>query len=372
MHTKALYIGIMSGTSLDGVDLVLAHFEHDKTHCLNTFEFPIPSELKHNTLQVCQGQSTTLKALGKLDHQFGLLYAAAVNAFLDHLKLSAQDITAIGCHGQTVYHQPTGDTPFTSQIGDANLVAIKTGITTIADFRRKDMALGGQGAPLVPAYHQTLFPLSKACKIVLNIGGIANISVLKANGEVLGYDTGPGNMLMDAWIEKCLNKPFDHDGQFARSGTVSRELIQGLQQDPYLAEPAPKSTGREHYNLPWLEHILSQIDTPLSEQDVQASLLEFTASSIAQQCQLYQTHHQDQLLVCGGGANNSALMQALKAHLPTWHIDTTDAHGVSGDYMEALAFAWLAYRRIHNLPSNLPKVTGACRATSLGIIYNAE
>ncbi|CAM4129143.1 anhydro-N-acetylmuramic acid kinase [Vibrio neonatus] len=372
MDKKELYIGIMSGTSLDGVDLALAHFEQGVTHCLETFEYPLPDELKQQTLQVCQGQLTTLQTLGELDHRFAALYAEASNAFLDHLNLQASDIKAIGCHGQTVYHQPTGDTPFTTQIGDANLIAVKTGITTVADFRRKDMALGGQGAPLVPAYHQTLFPASDSCKIVLNIGGIANISVLQANGEVLGYDTGPGNMLMDTWVKKCCNLPFDHDGQFAKSGHVNSALLELFMQDPYLMELPPKSTGREHYNLAWLEQILEQIESSIPAADIQASLLEFTAQSIADQCHLYQSPYQDQLLVCGGGAHNQALLERLQALLPNWQVNTTDSQGISGDYMEALAFAWLAYRRIHNLPSNLPKVTGASKATSLGIIYNAE
>ncbi|OBT07288.1 anhydro-N-acetylmuramic acid kinase [Vibrio sp. UCD-FRSSP16_10] len=372
MNKKELYIGIMSGTSLDGVDLALVRFENGKTHCLDTFEFPLPEQLKQHTLQVCQGQPTTLKQIGTLDHQFGLLYADAVNAFLSHRTLDASDITAIGCHGQTVYHQPTGDTPFTTQIGDANLIAIKTGITTVADFRRKDMALGGQGAPLVPAYHQTLFPTTQSCKVVLNIGGIANISVLKPCGEVLGYDTGPGNMLMDVWVQKHLGKPFDHDGLFAQKGVVCKPLLAHFMSDPYLLQLPPKSTGREHYNLAWLEEILSQVNLSISAQDVQATLLEFTATSIAEQCIHYQTSHDDQLLVCGGGANNPLLMQRLQSLLPQWHIGSTDSQGISGDYMEALAFAWLAYRRMHNLPSNLPKVTGACRATSLGVIYQAE
>ncbi|GAD80737.1 anhydro-N-acetylmuramic acid kinase [Vibrio ezurae] len=372
MDKKELYIGIMSGTSLDGVDLALAHFDQGVTHCLDTFEYPLPEALKQQTLQVCQGQPTTLKVLGELDHQFALLYAEASNAFLKHLKLQASDITAIGCHGQTVYHQPTGVHPFTTQIGDANLIAIKTGITIVADFRRKDMALGGQGAPLVPAYHQTLFPTSNSCKIVLNIGGIANISVLQPTGEVLGYDTGPGNMLMDAWVKKHLHLPFDREGEFALSGQVNSSLIECLMQDAYLQQSPPKSTGREHYNLAWLEHILGQLNDVLPAEDVQASLLEFTARSIADQCQLYQSQHQDQLLVCGGGANNPALIERLQALLPQWQVNTTDSQGISGDYMEALAFAWLAYRRIHNLPSNLPKVTGASKATSLGIIYHAE
>ncbi|GAB7219301.1 anhydro-N-acetylmuramic acid kinase [Vibrio comitans] len=372
MDKKELYIGIMSGTSLDGVDLALAHFEHGKTHCLETFEFPLPKDLKQRTLNVCQGQSTTLQELGTLDHQFALLYADAVKAFLTSLKLDSAEITAIGCHGQTVYHQPTGDTPFTTQIGDANLIAVNTGITTIADFRRKDMALGGQGAPLVPAYHQTLFTISNGCKLILNIGGISNISVLQPTGEVLGYDTGPGNMLMDAWVQKHLNKQFDHDGLFARSGQIHPQLLNQLMQDPYLSELPPKSTGREHYNLAWLENMLNKLEQPLLAEDVQATLLEFTALSIAQQCQLYSTQHSDQLLVCGGGARNTALMQRLQTLLSYWSVDSTDSQGISGDYMEALAFAWLAYRRIHNLPSNLPKVTGARQATSLGVIYNPE
>lgn len=372
MDNNELYIGIMSGTSLDGVDLALAHFENGQTHCIATFEYPLPEQLKQQTLDICQGQPTTLQQIGSLNQQFAYLYADAINQFLASQNLTPSDITAVGCHGQTVFHEPNGKFPFTTQIGDGNTIAVRTGITTVADFRSKDIALGGQGAPLVPAYHQTLFPFNDATKIVLNIGGIANISVLSRDGEVLGYDTGPGNILMDAWINKHLAKPFDHDGRFAQSGLVNKELLTLLLSDSYLKLPPPKSTGREHYNLEWLNQQLGLLNSDLLPQDVQATLLEFTAITIAEQCLVHQQSSNNQLLVCGGGANNCVLMKCLKNLLPHWQLTTTDEHGISGDYMEALAFAWLAHRRIHNLPSNLPKVTGASRATSLGVVYNAD
>ncbi|WP_261816701.1 anhydro-N-acetylmuramic acid kinase [Vibrio gallicus] len=365
---KEKYIGIMSGTSLDGVDLALASFENGNTQCLATFEYPIPWELKQKTLAVCQGQATTLAEIGELNQRFARLYSEATIAFLTQHSIERESITAIGCHGQTVFHQPTGPFPFTTQIGDPNYIAIHTGIKVVADFRSKDIALGGQGAPLVPAYHQTLFSREHSTKVVLNIGGIANISVLKPDTSVLGYDTGPGNMLMDAWIHRHQAKPYDKQGKLAQQGSVNSGLLEQLMTDPFLGQAYPKSTGREHYNLAWLDTQLQNF-SDISVADVQATLLEFTARSISEQCQYHAHGNNNQLMICGGGANNPALVSRIKQLVPTWQVTDTDAHGISSDYMEALAFAWLAHRRIHQLPSNLPQVTGAREKTSLGVIY---
>lgn len=376
---KELYIGVMSGTSMDGVDTALVSIEGTNITLLAHDEFPMPSELKERLLKVCIGQKTDLIAIGELDHQLGHLFADAVLQLLEKSNTLASAVTAIGNHGQTVFHQPTGDAPFTMQLGDANIISARTNISTVADFRRKDMALGGQGAPLVPAFHQHIFSTQDSTVVVLNIGGISNISVLPAqlNPEhpsdinfepnVIGYDTGPGNMLMDAWIKKQRGEQYDHDGQYAQSGQVSEPLLNQLLSDDYFTQAAPKSTGRERFNLPWLE--LQLAHHSLTGEDVQATLLEFTAVSIANEVLRYQVGNKPELLVCGGGVRNTFLMARLQQLLPNWMVASTQTKGIDSDYMEAMAFAWLAHQRIHGLPSNLPQVTGASRLASLGVIY---
>lgn len=375
---RELYIGVMSGTSLDGVDTALVAFETgnetaaeqaSRPELLATDAFPMPDTLKSALLDVCMGQATSLKQIGLLDHQLGHLFADAVNQLLEKAGIKASAVTAVGNHGQTVFHQPDGDSPFTIQLGDANIVVAKTGITTVADFRRKDMALGGQGAPLVPAFHKGLFAQQESTTVVLNIGGIANISVLRPGQPVIGYDTGPGNMLMDAWVYRHLGHKYDEGGEFAASGTVNPRLLSQLMADPYVSRSYPKSTGREHYNLPWLEGQLNGLAETVSEPDVQATLLQFTAQTIADQVARFVQGQQPQLLVCGGGGNNPLLMQRLAELLPDWSVANTRDAGIDPDYMEAMAFAWLARQRIHGLPSNAPEVTGASGLASLGVIY---
>lgn len=368
--TQELYIGVMSGTSMDGVDTALVSFEGNQPLLIAHDEFPMPNALKQRLLDVCIGQPTNLIEIGELDHQLGHLFADAVNQLLDKSGYRAEQIRAIGNHGQTVYHQPKGTTPFTMQLGDANIIAAKTNIDTIADFRRKDMALGGQGAPLVPAFHQTIFHSDDSSVVVLNIGGIANVSVIRPAQKVLGYDTGPGNMLMDSWCLRHTGSKYDKDAALANKGKVSHELLQQLMSESYLAQPAPKSTGRELFNLPWLDNQLSPFNLPA--EDVQRTLCEFTAQTIANEVERYASGPRPELLVCGGGARNPLIMERLAALLPSWTVAPTIDKGVDNDYMEAMAFAWLAYRRVHNLPSNLPEVTGASNLASLGVMYFAD
>lgn len=369
---QTYYLGVMSGTSLDGVDLALMNFASHSTKLVATDFVPMPPNLRQKLTALLHSGQSTLQQIGELDHRLGLLYADCINQFLSKQHLSSQDIQAVGCHGQTIWHAPQGKYPFTWQLGDANLIAAKTGITTIADFRRKDMAYGGQGAPLVPAFHQYVFANPKRITVVLNIGGISNISVLIPENPVTGYDTGVGNALMDSWIMKHLGKPYDKNGEWAKTGKSHIPLLQDLLADPYFALPAPKSTGRELFNLTWLEKILQKY-TALSPQDIQATLAEFTAQCTAQELQkLTQSHLPCVLLVCGGGAKNPVIMAHLQRLLPEWHISTTTEYGLDGDYVEAAAFAWLAYRRIQNLPSNEPYVTGANCTVSLGVIYPKE
>lgn len=360
------YIGVMSGTSLDGVDVVLAAIDDNTVAQQASHCHPMPTALKQDILNICQGQRLTLSQLGQLDTRLGRLFADAVQTLLDKAELNPSDIMAIGCHGQTVWHEPVGEAPCTMQIGDNNQIAALTGITTVGDFRRRDIALGGQGAPLVPGFHYALLMHPVERRVVLNLGGIANISLLAPDVAVRGYDTGPGNMLLDAWIWRRLGLPYDKDGQWAASGHVSSVLLQRMLADPYFAQPAPKSTGREYFNLGWLEKQLVGL-SPIAAQDVQATLVELTAVSIAEQVLL--TGGCERLLVCGGGARNPQIMARLSALLPGIEVNTTDEFGVSGDDMEALAFAWLAARTLSGLPGNLPSVTGARRSTILGAIY---
>lgn len=363
------YIGVMSGTSLDGVDVVLAAIDENLVAQQASYCHPMPPALRQAILAVCQGQSLTLSQLGQLDTRLGQLFAEAVLTLMKRESLEASDVVAIGCHGQTVWHEPQSDAPNTLQIGDNNQIVAATGITVVGDFRRRDMALGGQGAPLVPAFHQALLMDATERRMVLNIGGIANLSLLFPGQPLRGFDTGPGNMLLDAWIWRNQGKAYDKDAQWARSGTLIPALLEALLREPWFALPPPKSTGREHFNLGWLEQHLRHFPG-LAPQDVQATLVELTAITITQQVQLNDGC--DRLLVCGGGSRNPLLMARLATHLPGTEVTTTDAAGISGDDMEALAFAWLAFRTLSGLPGNLPAVTGAREKSVLGAIYPAN
>ncbi|MDA8488834.1 MULTISPECIES: anhydro-N-acetylmuramic acid kinase [unclassified Kluyvera] len=363
------YIGVMSGTSLDGVDVVLAVIDENSVTQLASLSWPIPIAVKEAVLAICQGQPLTLSQLGQLDNRLGNLFADAVLALMSQEKLAAQDIVAIGCHGQTVWHEPTGDAPHTMQIGDNNIIAARTGVSVVGDFRRRDMALGGQGAPLVPAFHQALLAHVSERRMILNIGGIANLSLLIPGQPVRGFDTGPGNMLIDAWIWRNLGKPYDKDAEWANEGKVILPLLQDMLNDPYFAAPAPKSTGREYFNYGWLAQFLARYPG-LRAQDVQATLTELTAVTISEQVLL--SGGCERLLVCGGGSRNPLVMARLAGLLAGTEVATTDEYGISGDDMEALAFAWLAWRTVAGLPGNLPSVTGASQATVLGAIFPAN
>lgn len=364
------YIGVMSGTSLDGVDLALVDFAPTPPVLIASDFTPMPQALREILSALLRSGQTSLQQLGEIDHRLALLYADCIERFLQSQQLSSDQIEAIGCHGQTIWHSPNGDYPFTTQIGDMNLVAVKTGITTVGDFRRKDIAYGGQGAPLVPAFHEAYFHHTQRITGVLNIGGISNISLLVPNQPTIGYDMGAGNTLLDIWIEKHQGKRFDRNGEWAKTGEIHTALLAALLDEPFLSAPPPKSTGRELFNLAWLEAKLAQF-SPIAPQDVQATLLEFTAQSIAQDLKhiANPNHLPYLLLVCGGGAKNLLLMERLNTLLPDWQVATTTDYGLDVDYVEAAAFAWLAYQRFHQKTSNLPSVTGARQAVSLGVIF---
>lgn len=370
---KALFIGLMSGTSLDGVDAVLVEFDakhHTNTlqaHVVHTHFLPYSAKLRTAILALQHPADNELEATALIGNQLASLYAQAVNALLTAAAVSAKQITAIGCHGQTIRHRP--EKQFSLQIGNAALLAELTSITVVSDFRSRDIAAGGQGAPLVPAFHSAIFTDAKINRMIINIGGIANITYLPTNGDLIGFDTGPGNMLMDAWAERHLQKPFDENGDWAATGKVIEPLLNKLLAHEYFNLAPPKSTGRDLFNMPWLESYLPKIseEQPLP-QDVERTLLECTALSlydaIKRHCGAVQ-----EIYLCGGGAYNTLLMHRLQALLQDVYIQRTDVLGIHASYVEAVAFAWLAKQCLEKKTSNLPTVTGAIGERILGAIY---
>ncbi len=356
-----LYIGVMSGTSLDGVDVVLC--EVDKLTCrlVESYEHTFDNDLKEEILHVIS-QEISLRQIGKLNHRLGLLFADAINALLSRCKIDKNSVIAIGLHGQTLWHEPDGKFPFSMQLGDANVVAVKTGIDVVSDFRSKDVALGGQGAPFSPAFHHYLFhnPLKTTC--ILNIGGMANITIL--GKKFLGYDTGPGNVLLDFWVSKHKAVAYDNSGEYAASGVVNQALLESFLKEPFFSQSAPKSTGRERFNAAWLQDKLH--NKHLKPEDVQATLLELTVRTIVDEVKKFNI---ELLLVCGGGVKNGFLMQCLSKELPESEVTSTDAYGASSEFMEAMAFAWLAYKRVNRETVDLKEVTGASQNAILGGVY---
>jgi len=365
-----LYIGLMSGTSLDGIDAALVELSNDSFKLIATHHHTIPTELC-NTLKKLALNDTecSLDTLGEADAELGIVFADAVNELLKQSNTQADDITAIGSHGQTIRHRPDARHPFTLQIADANKITYFTGITTIADFRRRDMAASGEGAPLAPAFHNAFFRSGTENRAVINIGGISNITFLPAdkNKPCSGFDTGPGNILMDAWIQKNKNKNYDTDGQWAASQQADTKLVLQLMQDPFILQAPPKSTGREHYNLQWLNKQLENF-SELSIDIIQASLCAFTAQCIQLAIKNY-AEKISTVIICGGGAHNIQLMNLLKKQLPDINIKNSDDYGLHPDWVEAVAFAWLAKQTINNKPGNLPEVTGATESVILGSIF---
>lgn len=367
-----LFIGLMSGTSLDGIDAVLADFGAPHPLIIACHTTPFPRQVETDIRDLCLPGDDHLDKLGATDQRLGELFAAAALNLLAQTNLNPDDVAAIGCHGQTVRHRPTAaiaGAPFTLQIGDPNLVAARTGITTVADFRRRDMALGGQGAPLVPAFHRAVFQHATRHRAVVNIGGMANITFLPtAPLPVQGFDTGPGNVLLDAWSQRHLGTGFDAGGRWAADGQVDDALLARLQSHPFFAMVPPKSTGREEFNATWLDEQLAQHGLRLDPQQVQATLLALTAQSIADGIAQLPARP-DEILICGGGALNDALMAALQHRLHPIPVASTAAIGLDPQWVEALAFAWLARQTLRGLPGNLPSVTGARAETLLGAIF---
>ncbi|WP_422507735.1 anhydro-N-acetylmuramic acid kinase [Stenotrophomonas sp. GZD-301] len=368
-HTP-LYLGLMSGTSADGIDAALVQFPaeggcrfvHGHTH-------PWDPALRAELIALGEGGDiASLDALGRIDAEVGIQFAAAADALLRASGVQRAQVRAIGSHGQTVRHRPLGDPAFTWQLGDANRIAELTGITTVADFRRRDVAAGGHGAPLMPAFHLAMLGSAGEDRAILNLGGIANLTLIPREGIPRGFDTGPANALMDAWCLRHRGAPFDAEGAFAASGRVDDALLAAWRADPWFALPPPKSTGREQFHLAWAEAAMGTLDR--SPADVQATLLELTAATVADAL-LAHLPGAARVLVCGGGVRNPALLQRLGARLPGVVIESSAMHGLDPDYLEAMGFAWLAQRTLDGLPGNLPSVSGARGPRILGAIHLA-
>lgn len=365
----ALYLGLISGTSADGIDVALASFEpQPELHAALTQ--PYPEDLRRRILSVAQGDGRiALDELGALDVEIAHNFANAANVLLRQADVAPAAITALGTHGQTVRHRPQGIAAYTLQLGDPNIIAEATGITTVADFRRRDLAAGGQGAPLAPAFHAAMLARTDAPRVVLNLGGIANITILPGSGAapLRGFDTGPASCLLDAWVQLQLGTPFDANGAFAASGKVDNALLTRLLSDPYFALAAPKSTGREVFHLAWLQQHLRRIAS--APADVQATLVALSAQSIADAVRAHAPTARE-MLVCGGGVHNPVLMAAIAVALAPVPVASVATLGIDPDFVEAMLFAWLARERIaERALENVYTVTGARGARVLGGVY---
>ena len=359
------YLGVMSGTSLDGLDIAL--IEQDQhTRLIATHYLPMPAALHAELLALCSSGPDELARAALAEQRWVELAAQGIQALLAEQQLQPDDVRAIGSHGQTIRHEPARG--FSIQIGNPALLAELTGISVVSDFRRRDIAAGGQGAPLVPAFHEALFATGQRCA-VLNVGGFSNLSLLQPERPVHGFDCGPGNVLLDAWIQLQRGERFDRDGAWAANGVVIPELLHALLNDPFFQTRGPKSTGRELFSLEWLQQLLAQLP-PYAPADVQATLLEMTAQSIIDSLTAAQ-QNTETLLVCGGGAHNGALMRRLQSLLPNACVSSTATQGVPPDWVEAMAFAWLAHCCLEQIPANRPSVTGARGLRVLGAIYPA-
>ncbi|HIG65637.1 MAG TPA: anhydro-N-acetylmuramic acid kinase [Methyloprofundus sp.] len=369
--SKEYYIGLMSGTSVDGIDAGLYDFSGKLPLAVDFYYQPFPEKIKKQ-IQSLSGdhQSISLYDYGELDTELGLLYAQCCLTLLRQANIKAEQVKAIGNHGQTLYHSPSSKYPFTIQAGNPNIISQKTGITTVADFRRRDIAAGGQGAPLVPAFHQTMFRSDIENRTIVNIGGIANLSILPkdSNQPVTGFDTGPGNTLMDYWIGRYKSSVYDTDGAWAANGKVHAELLKTLKDDAYFSAPAPKSTGTEYFSADWLTEKIAKLPQ-IAAADVQRTLCQLTTETIAEAIQSFAPAT-EQILLCGGGVHNKTLVASLK-QLLKFPIASTETQGVHPDQVEAMAFAWLARQTILGLNGNLPEVTGAAKGVILGGIYQA-
>ena len=362
-----LFLGLISGTSADGIDAALVDFDGGAPRLLRARTYPLPEDLRALVLRVSQADARVeLDEVGELDTRLGRAFAEAARELLREAGVEPARVRAIGSHGQTLRHRPLGDAPFTLQLGDANQVAEATGIDTIADFRRRDVAAGGQGAPLVPAFHAATLADAGEDRAVLNLGGIANLTLLPVRGDVRGFDTGPANGLMDAWCLRHRGHSFDRGGAFAATGRSEEALLARLLAEPWLSLPPPKSTGRDQFHLGWLEARIGA--AAVAPADVMATLARFTARTVADALRP-QLPTCARVLVCGGGVHNPVLLREVRAALPGMVVESTGEHGLDPDFVEAMAFAWLAREFLGGRPGNLATVTGARGPRVLGALY---
>lgn len=368
------YIGLLSGTSIDNIDAAIVKFnESAQIEILHTHAHPIPLDVKNQTLDLSQSGQTSLKEVGELDSKWGSLFADSVNTLIKQSNFDPKKIIAIGSHGQTLWHQSKGALPFTMQIGDPNIIAKKTGIMTVADFRRADVALGGQGAPLAPGFHQHFFSSTTKDRIIVNLGGIANISYLPADPHqsIIGYDTGPANSLLDSWCMMHQQTHYDANGTWAQAGEIKSKLLNTLLTDNYFSRPYPKSTGKDYFNIKWLtdylNHESSNIIHPQEAQNIQATLTELTAVTLSNAILALSLKDKPEIVLCGGGAHNNYLISRIQHHLGNnFIIFNTEKLGVGPDWVEAALFAWLAKANIDKIPLDYTKITGASNPTVLG------
>lgn len=366
------FLGLISGTSADGIDAALVRFDDDHAHArptlLHGHTHAWHPELRARLVALGQqAQVLTLDDVGELDVRIGHAFAAAALATIRDAGVAPREVVAVGSHGQTLRHQPHGDAPFTLQLGDAHVIAERCGIPVVADFRRRDVAAGGHGAPLVPAFHAATLHDPGEDRAVLNLGGIANLTLLPAQGTVRGFDTGPANGLMDAWCQRHTGTAYDAGGALAARGRIDGALLARLLAEPWFAAPPPKSTGRDRFHLDWVEAALAGNEAPA---DVQATLLALTAHSVAEALHATQPRTR-RVIACGGGVHNPQLMAALAQAMPQAVIESSAGHGLDPDFVEAMAFAWLAREHLAGRPGNLPAVTGAAGPRVLGAFYPA-
>ncbi|WP_340124285.1 anhydro-N-acetylmuramic acid kinase [Methylobacter svalbardensis] len=363
-----LYIGLMSGTSLDGIDAALVDFKDNKVELIEFEYLPFSDEIQSTIQRLSKPDALiSLKEYGAMDARLGHLFAESVNTLLAKADIPASAVNAIGSHGLTIYHAPEIKFPFSLQIGDPNIIAEKTGITTVADFRRRDIAAHGQGAPLVPAFHQAAFHHPNEHRCIVNIGGIANITVLPKHQhtDVIGFDTGPGNTLMDLWIKLHRNQSYDKNGAWAKTGKIDHDLVALLEQDAYFNTAPPKSTGKEYFSLPWIYQYVDAFS--YNAEDIQASLCFITAITICDAIKKYAPAT-ERVLICGGGIHNGYLLELIQRNIGC-PVESTERYGLHPDHVEAMAFAWLARQTSNNLPGNLKEVTGALNSVILGGVY---
>lgn len=361
--SREIFVGLMSGTSLDGVDAVLVDLTGARPRLLARASHAFDAALRRELLALNAPGTNEIERAALAGNELAKKYAAAVTEVLAESKTAAARVRAIGCHGQTVRHRP--ERGYTTQIGNAALLAELTAIRVVADFRGRDVAAGGQGAPLAPAFHAAMFADAAEDRVVINLGGIANLTFLPRHGEVTGFDSGPGNCLLDLWVSRHLGKPHDAHGNWAAAGRPIPELLQRMLRDPYFAAAPPKSTGRDHFNDRWLQKKLKGDEDP---QAVQATLLELTARSLANAIARHCAAAR-RLIVCGGGTRNDALMRRLAGLAAPAVLETSDRYGIDPQLVEAAAFAWLAKQTLDGVAGNLPSVTGARAARVLGAIY---